>query len=54
MLTAAARGSATCQNTMASTPTETVSRVSACSAVIEMVWMRRSITVATASIGQTK
>ena len=47
---AAASAFSTCQNTIASTPTATVSLVSACSAVIIVVWIRRSITWATASM----
>ena len=50
MLIAAARGSATCQNTIASTPTATVSRVNACSAVIVVVSTRMSTMNATRSI----
>ncbi len=45
MLMAAACASVTRQNTIASTPTATVSRVSACSAVMLVVWMRVSITI---------
>ncbi len=55
MRMAAASAFSTCQNTIASTPTATVSRVRACSAVIMVVWIRKSITWATASMtGSTK
>src|SRR6185437_12599374 len=49
MLSAALCASCTCQNTMASTLTGTVSRVSACSALKPVVWMRSSITAVMAS-----
>src|SRR6185437_14246972 len=50
MLSAALCASCTCQNTMASTFTGTVSRVSACSALKPVVWMRSSMTAAMLSI----